>query len=352
MKKWLEIAVHLAFWLFFLWMLYTAFALESVEIRIENGVEQEIYTRAPGLLSSMLIVLTVKALFFYGAVGYIIPEYFEKKQWWVMLFQLGLLFLACQVIERGLHRLMSDQIVTPPIGINVLLYLLFLSAAFAYRLSKDWWRNERLRARLAEEKLTAELNYLKAQLNPHFLFNTLNNLYALAEREGNAPLSEGIAGLAELMRYAVYDSRADYVPLAKELHFLQSMVEMQSLRLDEEDEVDIVFRISGEYDQLSIAPLLLVPFVENAFKHGIRYGRRSSIRIQVEVAEASLHFQVSNTLHSQAPPPHKERTGVGLENARRRLQLLYPNRHRLEAQCHGNTYLANLQLELDVRMPG
>ena len=349
MKKWLEIAIHLAFWLFCLWILYTAFALESVEIRIENGVEQEIYTRAPGLLPSMLIVLAVKALFFYGAAGYIFAEYFEKKRWPPMLFQLGLLFLICQVIEWGLHRMIFDQIVTPPVGINVLLYLLFLSAAFAYRLSKDWWRNEQQRALLAKEKLAAELNYLKAQLNPHFLFNTLNNLYALAEREGNEPLSDGIAGLAELMRYAVYDSRADYVPLAKELRFLQRMVEMQSLRFDEGDELAISFQVSGRYEQLKIAPLLLVPFVENAFKHGVRYGRQSFIRLEARVENRKLYFTASNTVYEDQARPHEDGGGIGLENARRRLKLLYPEQHQLEIKRQDDTFLVNLQLELDGR---
>ena len=349
MKKWLEIVLHLSFWLFCLWILYTAFAFESVEVMVENGVEREIYTRASGVLPSMLIVLLAKALFFYAAALYVLPEYFGQQQWRPMLFQLGSLFLACQLVEWGLHELLFGIMVMIPTGMNILLYLLFLFAAFAYRLSKDWWRNERQRALLAEEKLATELNYLKAQLNPHFLFNTLNNLYALAERAGNEPLSEGIAGLAELMRYAVYDSRADYVPLDKELRFLRSMVEMQSLRLEEEDDVDIAFRVSGEYGHLVIAPLLLMPFLENAFKHGVRYGQHSAIQIEVMLEGCTLYFKTVNRAHENQNRPHEEKAGIGLENTRRRLQLLYPEKHQLEIKNQNGRFSVNLQLELDGR---
>ncbi len=346
MKRWIEITLHLAFWLFCLWILFTAFAFESVEIVVENGVERELYVRASGVLPSMVIVLAGKALFFYGAAFYILPEYFRKKQWPRMIYQLGLLFLACQFLEWGAHELLPGLMFMIPVGMDILFYLLFLFAAFAYRLSKEWWRNERQRAQLAEEKLAAELNYLKAQLNPHFLFNTLNNLYALAEREGNEPLSDGIASLAELMRYAVYDSRADFVPLAKELRFIQSMVEIQSLSLEEEDNVDIAFQVSGGPEQLEIAPLLLVPFVENAFKHGIRYGYPSVIRIKAEMENHTLRFLASNTIQGRERP-HDENNGVGLENARRRLELLYPGRHRLEAGRQGGLFSVTLQISLD-----
>ncbi|MCB9287590.1 MAG: histidine kinase [Lewinellaceae bacterium] len=346
MKPWTETILHLAFWLFCLWILYTAFAFESVEIVVENGMEREMYVRASGVLPSMVIVLAGKALFFYGAAFYVLPEYFAKRKWQRLLYSLGALLLACQLVEWGAHHLLFGIKVLIPVGMDVLFSLLFLFAAFAYRLSKDWWNNERQRALLAEEKLAAELNYLKAQLNPHFLFNTLNNLYALAEREGNAPLSDGIASLAELMRYAVYDSRADYVPLTKELRFIQSMVEMQSLSLEESDDVDIALQFSGEMKRLKIAPLLLVPFVENAFKHGIRYGRHSVINIKAEVEGRQLRFLATNTIQEQGRP-HEERTGVGLENARRRLELLYPGRHQLDIGRNGDIFSVNLQISLN-----
>lgn len=350
MKRWLEPVLHLAFWLFCYWTLYTAFVFENVEVVIENGIKRQVYTRSDGLFSTLAIVLAAKAFLFYSLSFYALPHFLEGRRRWLFGGRLALLAAASYLLEWILfHRSGVQPMV--PLGIDILLFIFFTLAAFAYRLSKDWWRNERLRAHLAEEKLSAELNYLKAQLNPHFLFNTLNNLYALSEREGNAPLSDGIAGLAELMRYAVYDSRADYVPLAKEFRFLQSMVEMQSLRFDEEDEVDIAFRVSGEHEDLMIAPLLLVPFVENAFKHGLRYGRHSIIHIEAAVEGRSLSLKVVNTIHDGRKRPHEEGAGVGLENARRRLQLLYPEKHHLEIENREDTFLVNLQLELDARQP-
>ena len=348
MKLWMETILHLIFWVLCFWILYSALAFESLEVLVENGVERRIYTRNPAAVPTLAIVLAARALLFYGLSFGVLSRFPEHRQWRPLLAQLALLVAASYLVEWGLLRALNKPPAVPP-GIDILLYLFFTLAAFAYRLAKDWWRNERLRARLAEEKLSAELNYLKAQLNPHFLFNTLNNLYALAEREGNEPLSEGIAGLAELMRYAVYDSRADYVPLAKELHFLQRMVEMQSLRFDEGDELAISFQVSGRYEQLKIAPLLLVPFVENAFKHGVRYGRQSFIRLEARVENRKLYFTASNTVHEDQARPHEEGGGIGLENARRRLKLLYPEQHQLEIKRQDDTFLVNLQLELDGR---
>ena len=348
MKLWMETILHLIFWVLCFWILYSALAFESLEVLVENGIERSIYTRNPAAVPTLAIVLAARALLFYGLSFGVLSRFPEHRQWRPLLAQLALLVAASYLVEWGLLRALNKPPAVPP-GIDILLYLFFTLAAFAYRLAKDWWRNERLRARLAEEKLTAELNYLKAQLNPHFLFNTLNNLYALAEREGNEPLSEGIAGLAELMRYAVYDSRADYVPLAKELHFLQRMVEMQSLRFDDEDELAVSFQVSGRYEQLKIAPLLLVPFVENAFKHGVRYGRQSFIRLEARVENRKLYFTASNTVYEDQARPHEDGGGIGLENARRRLKLLYPEQHQLEIKQQEDTFLVNLQLELDGR---
>lgn len=348
MKPWMETILHLIFWVLCFWILYSALAFESLEVLVENGVERRIYTRNPAAIPTLAIVLSARALLFYGLIFWVLSRFPEHRQWRPLLAQLALLAAASYLVEWVLLRALNKPPAVPP-GIGTLLYLFFTLAAFAYRLAKDWWRNERLRARLAEEKLSAELNYLKAQLNPHFLFNTLNNLYALAERAGNEPLSEGIAGLAELMRYAVYDSRADYVPLDKELRFLQRMVEMQSLRFDEGDELAVSFQVSGRYEQLKIAPLLLVPFVENAFKHGVRYGRQSFIRLEARVENRKLYFTASNTVHEDQARPHEEGGGIGLENARRRLKLLYPEQHQLEIKRQDDTFLINLQLELDGR---
>ncbi|MCB9296668.1 MAG: histidine kinase [Lewinellaceae bacterium] len=346
MNKGLEAILHLIFWLACCWILYTAFRFEQVEVVIENGLEREIYTRNPNLLPALAVLLAARALLFYGLAFYVLPRFLERRRRWLFARQLALLAAASFLLPWGLLWGLALPPVVP-VGIDTLLLVFFILAAFAYRLSKDWLRHERLRARLVEEKLSAELNYLKAQLNPHFLFNTLNNLYALAEREHHAPLSEGIANLAELMRYAVYDSRADQVPLAKELRFLQNMVEMQSLGLEEEDEVDIAFRVSGEYGRLVIAPLLLVPFVENAFKHGIRYGCQSAIRLEAGVEGNTLYFKAVNTVHGKQHRPHEENNGVGLEIVRRRLQLLYPESHHLETERREHSFSVNLKLELD-----
>lgn len=346
-RKWIEPLLHFAFWLFCFWVLYTAFSFESMEVTVENGVERTLYSRDTGSVPFVLFTLVVKMLVFYTVAFFLLPRFLRRRQWTSLLVLIVALFTGCFLFEYYVQPLLTGHYFRSTLSIGILLYLFILLAATAYRLAKDWWRHERLRAQLAEEKLSAELNYLKAQVNPHFLFNTLNNLYALAEREGSETLAGGIADLSGLLRYVIYDCRADYVLLDKEMQFLQNMVDMQRLRLDEEDEVLIALNISGPYNNKRIAPLLLAPFVENAFKHGIRYGQSALVKIDFAVAGSVLHFKVSNTNFSMDANQRAEKTGVGLENVRRRLSLLYPGRHQLVLEDKKDTFTAQLQLELD-----
>lgn len=203
---------------------------------------------------------------------------------------------------------------------------------------------ERNRQELERQHLLTELGMLKTQINPHFLFNTLNNIYALTSRKSDrAP--EAVLQLAESMRYLLYESSADTVPLGQELAHLRSFLDLQRLRLPAaEAQTAIVMDAHGPIDTaFPVAPLLLLPLVENAFKHGDLAARPEAIRIELEMDAEELHFSVHNYVAQTADLPHQP-GGLGLHNLRRRLELLYPGRHALHVRTLPGEYAVELVL--------
>lgn len=358
MKPWLrivlEIALHLAFWGTCFWILMSAFAFTQMEVFEQNGLRREVYSVDYRASYFFFAALLAKAALVYSNAFWLLPRYLRHRRIGRYFAELALALAAMIALELSFNLAFSRFVEGYSLtfvrqfgGLNFVLLLTLGGLSVAYRFTLEWRRSERLKARLLEEKLGAELNYLKTQIHPHFLFNTLNNLFALAERERQSELAHGIAGLAELMRYMLYDGRLDRVLLEKEVQVLQSIVEVHQLRFSEEDELVVSTEVEGRYRGRTIAPLLLVPFVENAFKHGVRPGRSSFIRIRLEVRERTLSFEVVNSDHGDDPSPHAVASGIGLENVRRRLELLYPGRHSLSTGRHGDRYEIKLEVQLD-----
>lgn len=352
-SDWIEVPFHVLFWLLCWWLLRQTLSIESVEVLIEDGVERRYYTRAPVLAPFFIVNLVIKMVLFYASAFYLLPRFIGKKNWWALAGRLFVLMAGCFALEFGINQLVNQRDAAPynyfegSVGINLLLYVFFVLSSFAYRFSKAWYKNERLKNKLTQEKLSSELNFLKSQVNPHFLFNTLNNLFAIAERANNREVAHGIAELSTLMRYMLYDCQSERVPLEKEVAYLRSIIEIHQLRIAEEDDVVIAFNVSGDYIGKQIAPLLLIPFVENAFKHGINYKSSSFIRIDFEVKGKMLQFSVKNSNFEDQQQTHQTQSGIGLENVKRRLELVYPARHRLTIQSREETYAVFLELELD-----
>lgn len=351
MKKPLEIALHLLFWLFCLWLLNQNFAFETLEVYEVNGERREVLSRDYQAFYFFIISLLAKAALVYGTALWLLPANFQKKDWMRLAMQFLLLLLSVMALEAGMLYIFDVVFSKKSFGhflgmwrLNLLFYLFFTGISVAYFLGKNWWRNEQIRQQLAQEKLASELNFLKSQINPHFLFNTLNNLYALAERHGNDDLSKGITGLSGLMRYMLHDGRAERVPLEKEVHFIESLIEMQQLRLGEDDDVLIAFDVEGELKNREIAPLILLPFVENAFKHGIRFREACFIKINLKTEANALIFSVKNSVFEKTKNVHDEPNGIGLKNVKRRLELLYHGRHKLEIREEGSTFSVRLTI--------
>jgi two-component system LytT family sensor kinase len=193
------------------------------------------------------------------------------------------------------------------------------------------------------QKLSAELSLLKQQINPHFFFNTLNSIYSLASRKSEKT-PEAIIKLSELMRYIIYESDKEFVPLRKELDYINNYVQLQRLRI--KDEVEVIFITEGEFNEIMIEPMLLLPFIENAFKHGIDYSQSCEILISISVSVSKLKMIVENPLIKKQQISVEESSGKGLVNSRKRLELLYPGAHELVISDGNDRFRVELTLNL------
>lgn len=224
---------------------------------------------------------------------------------------------------------------------NLVLFLLVFVFSTGIRVINQWLRSEQRNKEIANEKLKAELSFLKAQINPHFLFNTLNNIYALASAQSEHTAA-AVMKLSSIMRYVLTEAKNDLVPLEKEIQFTSHYIELQKMRLT--DRTIIEFSVCGEPLGRQIAPLLLLPFVENAFKYGISTRERSPIKILLEIKKDSLYFSICNQKHLNTLLRISDNTGIGISNTRRRLDLFYEDRYSLQIDDKINEFIVHLKI--------
>lgn len=194
----------------------------------------------------------------------------------------------------------------------------------------------------------ADLDFLRSQINPHFLFNALNTLYGTALQEEAARTSEGIQKLGDMMRFMLHDNNLEKIPLDKEVAYLQNYIALQRLRVLSSPDIIIEINIDESQCQHEIAPMLLIPFVENAFKHGISLRHRSRIVISLSCTAEQIFFDVYNSVHPRPEnDPEREGMGIGLNNVKERLALLYPNRHELSIRQTGSEFFIHLTIDVN-----
>ena len=225
-----------------------------------------------------------------------------------------------------------------------IISLLVLGISTSIKTVQKWQKDVQLRQRLEQQKVSSELSFLKAQINPHFFFNTLNNIYALTLSDVDTA-REALHKLSRMMRYVLYETQKDVALLSQEIAFLQDYINLMQLRLT--DKVKVSFHHPSTLRDQVMAPMLLLPFVENAFKHGVSTQSPSSLCIMISQQGDVLHLEVRNTIFT-GKPVVEDSTGIGLVNTRRRLDLLYPGRYslRIDEQAADNTFLVQLTLQL------
>jgi two-component system, LytTR family, sensor kinase len=215
--------------------------------------------------------------------------------------------------------------------------------ALLIKLAIGWFETQKLKTELLLEKQSGELALLRSQINPHFLFNTLNNIYSLVYKKSeDAP--EAVMKMSAIMRYMLYDATTDTVLLEKEIEYLISFIELEKLRLRDKEFVE--FSITGNVERRTIAPMLLIPFVENAFKHGSKSVVNPGIRINLSIGSQEIRFEVTNHIRKNLTATKDLMGGIGLNNIRRRLNLLYPGKHQLEISSEDNLFNVKLILSI------
>jgi len=259
------------------------------------------------------------------------------KEWLRLIYHLPENFNQLYPKEITFRRDMSSLI--------WLTNLIILTLSFLYRFTRDWKKNEIDKKKLLQEKTNAELQFLRSQINPQFLFNTLNDISIISQRNKDNETSEAIEKLTTLMQFMLYDSKAKVIPLEKEIGYIHSLIEIQQLRV-KKDELIVNVSEKGTVKDVLISPILLIPFIENAFKHGINFNEISVIEIKIEVTHKILKFQVKNKISKMCHSVLKESSGIGLENVKKRLNLIYPKKHTLNIFKDNSNFKVLLTIDL------
>lgn len=290
---------------------------------------------------------------FYLNYLFLIDRYLiqQKRTLWLILCNIALI-LSLTTILHYVHVLFWDT--TDKLSENhgkepqiffvfrdIVSMSLTAGLAVAVKMTSNWYSTEYDRQELERAKSEAELNNLKSQLNPHFLFNTLNNIYSLVNINTDKA-QEAIHDLSHLLRYVLYENNQKLVPLNKEVKFVKSYIELMSMRLGSNFHSQVNL---PDESTVQVAPMLLITLIENAFKHGVSNTKDCFIHVDFTVDEQQqLHFTVVNSNYAKLT--NTEPSGIGLDNMKKRLELLYPNRYKLRLEDLGQTYVARLSIKL------
>lgn len=304
-------------------------------------------------LGSLTLTATVDIAATYFTVYFLLPRYLFTKKY----FQFSIIFLLSASAAIILQRVLLYYISYPLFYADHMdkagnfwqinpFYTFFniytVVGLFAsIKLLKYWYQNQQLKVELEDKNKTSELALLRSQLNPHFLFNTLNNIDSLIITNPDKA-SDAIIKLSDIMRFMLYDTTTDEVPLTKEVNYLKSYISLQQMRLKDPDFVKVT--IEGNCHGKTIAPMLFIPFVENAFKHGQKNVPSPGIEVNLTCLIDSINFEVINYVNDSKEMNKDDTSGIGLSNTKRRLELLYPDRHELDITKENGNYKSILRI--------
>lgn len=338
-QKYRILLIHLSFWCLY-------FSFFYYQITFPRRGEEVDYSRAFFDASTHILLMAILSYLNYF---YLLPRFLIHKNTIKYLLEFIVPFVVIVVShiflkryiyeDMGEHKrfLYSSKFILQHVTITLFIAIFVGMLKFA----EDWLSLEAKKKELENQKLTAELTFLKAQINPHFLFNTLNNLYYLAFT--NSPnTTEVIAKLSQMMRYMMYDSNHEKVLLTKEIEYIENYIDLEKLRFNHQIPIDFV--IKGEVNNVQIVPLILITFLENAFKHGVSNNSVNAyISINVDIHNKTLVYTVEN---SKLGTITHEKSGIGLQNVKRRLDLSYPQKCHLEVIDNKNDYKISLALDI------
>lgn len=304
----------------------------------------------PEVQLTWVVLIPYGILLYSFAFQRFIPRSLGKKKPLLSYILQSILVIAIFFIPVLFALLMStNEDLAFTINSFNTLFQLFITVPLAWLVYKKQQKGNEEVTTLKKElkQSTASIDFLRSQINPHFLFNALNTLYGTAIQENSERTSEGIQKLGDMMRFMLQENMQEKISLAREIEYLQNYIELQRLRTDHHPIVQIQTDIQLPNTVLQVAPMLLIPFVENAFKHGISFREPSYIKIMLAIENNTLFFDVQNSKHVRAgADPEKDKSGIGLENVKQRLLLLYPNKHELLIRDAVNQFFVHLTIEL------
>ena len=339
-KRWVRVAQHIAFWLVSYFVMLHLFKYGAVPEEVDY-----VYT-------SLFHVLVLPAV--YINLVLLLPRLNQKNGWFIYIPLLLALLALFSFLNYKFFQDWSTIIFPDYYFISyynwweiALIYFIYIIITSLIKSAKTAFVLYRVKAELEEtekQKVQMELKALKSQINPHFLFNTLNGIYSMAlDRDQRLP--DTVLQLSELMRYFLYEAKDDVVPLQKELQLLDTYIALQKLRLGNDLKVEVIKK--GEVSNQKIAPLLLITFLENAFKHGDKNADGEFLLLEMIINKNHLYFKLKNKKGADNLLETNEYKGLGLENIRRRLELIYPGNYSLDILNKDDFFIVELDLVMN-----
>jgi two-component system LytT family sensor kinase len=338
-RKWVNVLLHATFWI-------VLFVVPNLlQPSFDHKGPRDSRPPDPADLALFNVLKCVLwTIIFYFTAYVLVPRLGTTKK-----YSLLIIFLLMMLTGLSIFELVYFQLAGRGARFNIRSFLLFnmfpflfiVASAAAYRMFLDKTSDEKRKKEREAEHLKSELSFLRSQISPHFMFNVLNNIVALARKKSDL-VEPSLIKLSSLMRYFLYERAEDKVPLEREIEYLQSYIDLQQQRFGKDT---VVKFHSGKMEYgYEIEPMLLIPFVENAFKHGVV--QEGSITVELSAEKGMLHFSVVNRYEENTMQVKDETSGIGLTNVKRRLKLLYDNQHVLLVSRRDGWYRVSLELKL------
>jgi two-component system, LytTR family, sensor kinase len=336
--KWVTYIVHISLWVL---LFFLPFVLRPTLEANKQPLHPQNFYFVYGIN-----FLTYVAVFYLNA-SLLIPRFVNHHQYKTYFLSLILLTGVLLLINWGSFHLLFPELKYQLKGFLFFYMfpcLFFLAISTAYKMVQDRIRHEKETKEKETENLKTELSFLRSQVSPHFMFNVLNNMVALARKKSDI-LEPSLIKLSSLLRYMLYETVDENVPLEKEIEYLQSYIDLQQQRFGKNLHVETCFNNADK--SYFIQPMLLIPFVENAFKHGTGIINDPFIHIKLKVEQSVLKFQVSNRFNEGSKEIKDKSSGIGLANVLRRLELLYGSQHQIKIEKENSIYSVFLQINLN-----
>ncbi|WP_435355082.1 sensor histidine kinase [Emticicia sp. SJ17W-69] len=280
-------------------------------------------------------------ILFYIHSEYLFPRIYKKKP--IQYFLLLIVVMVCLVMGRYYVRInFVEGAPSQLFYVNTFIqYFFIFGISASYCFFSDYQKTQQVQRETENERLKSELSFLRSQISPHFMFNLMNSLVSLNRKKSDL-VEPVLLKMSDLLRYMLYEKDDKQISLDNEVKYLENYIDLQKVRFA--DYVEINFFVNKPLLSKNIEPMLLIPFVENAFKHGVGLVEKPIIKIELETTKNQLHFKVTNKFSSDKQEVKDGASGIGLANVKRRLELLYPNQYVLNVEEKDNLYTTDLQL--------